>query len=210
MTAAHQLLDMHAFLLCVIALHHIFCADICARTVVRHTVRSSTACCIRALLHSLLHTWVQVQTYPGRQCLLWSATWPAAVHSLASDLQRNAVKIVIAGAGLKANHNITQRFAVIGDDSDKGAALEAILEQDFDGDRILVFCGTKKTCDKLTRRLRVAGWPALAIHGDKGQIEREWVLRVRCQRSAIPDLIRCQCGKSVHDATQVIHMVLFV
>ena len=32
-------------------------------------------------------------------------------------------------------------------------------------------------CDALTKELRVDGWPALTIHGDKAQEERDWVLQ---------------------------------
>jgi len=42
--------------------------------------------------------------------------------------------------------------------------------------RILIFCQTKKGCDALTRSLRLHGWPAKAIHGDKNQQERDGVL----------------------------------
>lgn len=46
----------------------------------------------------------------------------------------------------------------------------------MDGRRILIFCETKKGCDAVTRQLRMDGWPALSIHGDKSQHERDWVL----------------------------------
>ena len=39
-----------------------------------------------------------------------------------------------------------------------------------------MFTGTKRMADQLTRSLRQEGWPALAIHGDKSQNERDWVL----------------------------------
>merc|ERR1711881_388525 len=41
----------------------------------------------------------------------------------------------------------------------------------------IIFSSTKKNCDSLTRDLRMQGFPALAIHGDKKQEERDWVLR---------------------------------
>lgn len=44
--------------------------------------------------------------------------------------------------------------------------------------RILIFCGTKRNVDDVTRHLREMGFGALAIHGDKEQNEREWVLEV--------------------------------
>ena len=46
----------------------------------------------------------------------------------------------------------------------------------MDGSRVLVFCASKRRCDEITRELRLDGWPALAIHGDKSQEERDWVL----------------------------------
>ena len=42
--------------------------------------------------------------------------------------------------------------------------------------KTLIFCSTKRTADDITRYLRQDGWPALAIHGDKAQQERDWVL----------------------------------
>ena len=123
------------------------------------------------------------QIRPDRQCLLWSATWPDAVDALARELLHNPAKVVIAGAGLKASRNITQSVVVLDDDAKKFTALGALLERHFDGGRLLVFCGTKKGCDALTRQLRLDGWPAMAIHGDKCQTERDWVLRVRSPHS---------------------------
>lgn len=42
--------------------------------------------------------------------------------------------------------------------------------------QVLIFCETKRGCDDITRQLRQDGWPALALHGDKSQKERDWVL----------------------------------
>ena len=42
--------------------------------------------------------------------------------------------------------------------------------------KILVFTETKRKCDELTRLMRKDGWPAMCIHGDKQQSERDWVL----------------------------------
>ncbi|CDJ62108.1 MGC53795 protein, related [Eimeria necatrix] len=46
----------------------------------------------------------------------------------------------------------------------------------MDGSKILVFAETKRGADNLTRDLRMEGWPALSLHGDKKQEERTWVL----------------------------------
>jgi len=62
------------------------------------------------------------------------------------------------------------------EDNEKHRKLLEYLEKIMDGSRILIFTETKKNADMLTRALRNDGWPALAIHGDKTQQERDWVL----------------------------------
>ncbi|CAM9239068.1 unnamed protein product [Lampetra planeri] len=42
--------------------------------------------------------------------------------------------------------------------------------------KTIIFVETKRRCDELTRRMRRDGWPAMCIHGDKSQPERDWVL----------------------------------
>jgi len=42
--------------------------------------------------------------------------------------------------------------------------------------KTIVFAETKKKVDEITRSMRKAGWPAMCIHGDKSQGERDWVL----------------------------------
>jgi superfamily II DNA/RNA helicase len=42
--------------------------------------------------------------------------------------------------------------------------------------KTIIFVETKRKVDEITRRLRYSGWPAICIHGDKVQTEREWVL----------------------------------
>ena len=78
----------------------------------------------------------------------------------------------------QANHMITQEFEFVAE-GDKLGRLVRLLEREMDGSRLLVFCETKRGCDAVTRQLRQNGWPALSIHGDKSQEERDWVLSVR-------------------------------
>ncbi|KAL2936260.1 DEAD-box ATP-dependent RNA helicase 30 [Bienertia sinuspersici] len=115
------------------------------------------------------------QIRPDRQTLYWSATWPREVETLARQFLRNAYKVVIGSQDLKANHSICQVIEVM-TDMEKYNRLIRLLKEVMDGSRILIFVETKKGCDQVTRQLRMDGWPALAIHGDKDQSERDWVL----------------------------------
>ncbi|GFP90763.1 dead-box ATP-dependent RNA helicase 30 [Phtheirospermum japonicum] len=116
-----------------------------------------------------------MQIRPDRQTLYWSATWPREVETLARQFLRNPYKVTIGSPGLKANHSIRQIVEVM-TDLDKYTRLIRLLKEMMDGSKILIFVETKKGCDQVTRQLRVNGWPALSIHGDKSQDERDWVL----------------------------------
>jgi ATP-dependent RNA helicase DDX5/DBP2 len=117
------------------------------------------------------------QIRPDRQTLMWTATWPKEVRSLAETFLGSYTTVQIANSGdhLVANKKITQIVDVC-QEFDKKPKLLKILEQIMDGSKILIFCETKRKTDELTRTLRGEGWPGLAIHGDKSQQERDWVM----------------------------------
>lgn len=115
------------------------------------------------------------QIRPDRQTLMWSATWPREVQSLAKEFLKDPVQINIGSLQLAANHNVTQVVEVC-QESDKRHKLLKLLETLMDGSKIIIFTETKRGADQLTKQLRMDGWPALAIHGDKSQSERDWVL----------------------------------
>ncbi|XP_076946181.1 DEAD-box ATP-dependent RNA helicase 20-like isoform X2 [Bidens hawaiensis] len=115
------------------------------------------------------------QIRPNRQTLYWSATWPKEVESLARQFLCNPYKVIIGSPALKANQSINQIIEVV-TDVEKYTRLVKLLKEMMDGNRILIFVETKKGCDQVTRQLRMDGWPALSIHGDKSQDERDWVL----------------------------------
>lgn len=43
--------------------------------------------------------------------------------------------------------------------------------------KIIIFVETKKKVETITRLIRRYGWPAVCMHGDKSQQERDYVLR---------------------------------
>jgi superfamily II DNA/RNA helicase len=118
------------------------------------------------------------QIRPDRQVLMWSATWPKDVRRLAEDfLQGEYGHINIGSSELHANHNILQIVDVC-DDYQKEQKLARLLEEIGcePHSKILIFVETKRKCDELTRLMRRDGYPAMCIHGDKQQKERDWVL----------------------------------
>ncbi|XP_057699224.1 probable ATP-dependent RNA helicase DDX5 [Corythoichthys intestinalis] len=117
------------------------------------------------------------QIRPDRQTLMWSATWPKEVRQLAEDFLKDYVQINIGALQLSANHNILQIVDVC-NDMEKEDKLLRLLEEIMSEkeNKTIIFVETKRRCDEITRRMRRDGWPAMGIHGDKSQQERDWVL----------------------------------
>ncbi|KAG7326807.1 hypothetical protein KOW79_010208 [Hemibagrus wyckioides] len=117
------------------------------------------------------------QIRPDRQTLMWSATWPKEVRQLAEDFLHDYIQINIGALELSANHNILQIVDVCME-NEKDNKLIQLMEEIMaeKENKTIIFVETKKRCDELTRRMRRDGWPAMCIHGDKSQPERDWVL----------------------------------
>ncbi|XP_028842599.1 probable ATP-dependent RNA helicase DDX17 [Denticeps clupeoides] len=117
------------------------------------------------------------QIRPDRQTLMWSATWPKEVRQLAEDFLRDYVQINVGALELSANHNILQIVDVCSENEKENKLLQLMEEIMAEKEnKTIIFVETKKRCDDLTRRMRRDGWPAMCIHGDKSQPERDWVL----------------------------------
>ncbi|KAL9904629.1 uncharacterized protein ACN427_004520 [Glossina fuscipes fuscipes] len=117
------------------------------------------------------------QIRPDRQVLMWSATWPKEVRNLAEEFLDNYIQINIGSLTLSANHNILQIVDVC-EEAEKTNKLNKLLgeissEKDT---KTIIFVETKKRVDEITRSISRQGWRACAIHGDKSQQERDYVL----------------------------------
>ncbi|POY75510.1 hypothetical protein BMF94_1412 [Rhodotorula taiwanensis] len=116
------------------------------------------------------------QIRPDRQTLMFSATWPKEVQKLAHTFLKDFIQVTIGSLELSANLNITQIVEVCSDFEKRGKLIKHLEKISSENAKVLIFIGTKRVADDLTKFLRQDGWPALAIHGDKQQQERDWVL----------------------------------
>ncbi|GAB2225997.1 hypothetical protein Droror1_Dr00021779 [Drosera rotundifolia] len=120
-----------------------------------------------------------------RQTLMFTATWPKEVRKIAADLLVNPVQVNIGNVDeLVANKSITQIVEVL-PPMDKQRRLDQLLRSQEPGSKVIVFCATKKMCDMLARSL-ARPFGAAAIHGDKSQGDRDYVLnQFRSGRSPV-------------------------
>lgn len=118
-----------------------------------------------------------------RQTLMFTATWPPSVRSLASTFMQSPVKITIGdnhSGELRANVRIKQLVEVV-DPRGKEQRLLQLLKQYQSGknkeDRILVFCLYKKEATRIEGFIRSKGFRVGGIHGDLSQDKRSAALQ---------------------------------
>lgn len=121
------------------------------------------------------------QIRPDRQTIMFSATWPKEIQALASKFQRDFIRIHVGSTELVGNPDVTQKF-VLTQEYGKFDELKKVMAA-HKGKRVLVFCKTKRTADQLEFQLKGLGYDTMAIHGDKEQRQREFILE-RFRRDA--------------------------
>jgi len=118
------------------------------------------------------------QIRPDRQTLMWSATWPKEVRKMAEDFLQKYIHLTVGSMELAANHSILQIVDVCTEYEKEEKLMKLLNEMSQDKtQKTIIFCQTKRKVDTITRTMRRSGWPAMCIHGDKSQEERDWVLK---------------------------------
>lgn len=109
----------------------------------------------------------------NRQTLLFSATMPPRIRTLADKILRNPQTVNIAIS--KPAEGILQQAFVV-HETQKIELLKHIVKTD-NHKSILIFASTKENVKKLDQTLHRIGIKAKAIHSDLEQAERENILR---------------------------------
>jgi ATP-dependent RNA helicase DDX5/DBP2 len=79
------------------------------------------------------------------------------------------IQVNIASMELTANPNIQQIVEVCSDSEKRAKLIKHLDRVGAENAKVLIFVGTKRVADDITKYLRQDGWLALAIHGDKEQ-----------------------------------------
>lgn len=108
-----------------------------------------------------------------RQTLLFSATMPPKIRSLAQRILQQPVEVNIALS--KPPEKIVQEAFVIFEEQKMPLIKQLLKSKQFKS--IIIFCSKKQQVKILTRELKRAGIQAEEIHSDLEQLQREEVLR---------------------------------
>ena len=110
-----------------------------------------------------------------RQTVLFSATLPARINSIAKRYQRDPIRIKIARNDPKATTATVRQQAYVVQRAHKPAALGRVLDVESPGAAI-VFCRTRGEVDELTVTMNGRGYRAEALHGGLDQQARDKVM----------------------------------
>jgi superfamily II DNA/RNA helicase len=119
-----------------------------------------------------------------RQTLMFSATWPQNVQSIANEFLRDYIHVTVSqnsvNQSLTVNKNIEQ-IVKICDEEEKEIKLIECLNKyvpTVSGyTKTIIFVRKKRTADKLAKLLRKEYLYSRALHSNKSQPERDFIIR---------------------------------
>lgn len=111
-----------------------------------------------------------------RQAMLFSATMPDPIITLARTFMTQPTHIRAEAPHSSATHDSTEQFAYRAHALDKVEMVARILQAEGRG-ATMIFTRTKRTAQKVADELAERGFKVGAVHGDLGQAAREKALK---------------------------------
>jgi len=140
-----------------------------------------------------------------RQTLLFSATMPQKIQSLADSLLHEPIDVRIAPEA-PAAENVDQQIYLV-----EGASKTKLLEHVLEGEdisRVLIFTRTKRRADRLLQDLQWSNIKADVIHADRPQHARERALE-NFRSGKTPILIASDIAARGLDVDEISHVINF-
>ncbi|XP_076821109.1 putative ATP-dependent RNA helicase DDX4 isoform X1 [Clavelina lepadiformis] len=141
-----------------------------------------------------------------RHTLMFSATFPDEIQTLAHDFLREDFLFLTVGRVGGACSDITQTIIQVDQCDKRSKLLELVANVNKTRSRTLVFVETRRSADFLACSLSQDSCPATSIHGDRLQREREEALR-DFKAGTHPILIATSVAARGLDIPKVEHVV---
>ena len=145
------------------------------------------------------------QTPRDRQTMFCSATLQGAVGSVAKAYTKNARRHVHAPKA-ETKADIEHRFMHVTHDGKLSALVEEL--RDTERGRTLVFVRTKRGADRLVKKLNAQRLPAVAMHGNKSQGQRQRAL-ASFERGDVDTLVATDVASRGIDVENITHVINF-
>ena len=140
-----------------------------------------------------------------RQTMLFSATMPAAIVSLARRHLRHPVNIRAESPGEEMTVPATAQFVYQAHDLDKPEVVARILQAE-NRNRVMIFSRTKRSTQRVADDMIDRGFAVAAIHGDLNQAAREKALK-RFREGRVDVLVATDVAARGIDVEGVSHVI---
>jgi len=140
-----------------------------------------------------------------RQSMLFSATMPDPIITLARTFMNQPTHIRAEAPHSSAVHDLTKQFVYRAHALDKVELVSRILQARGRG-ATMVFTRTKRTAQKVADELAERGFAVGAVHGDLGQIAREKALKA-FRSGGIDVLVATDVAARGIDVDDVTHVI---
>ncbi len=107
-----------------------------------------------------------------RQTLLFSATFPSKIASIADRLMIRPIMIHVKGNN---DADIEQKYYRVKSNEDRLLGIQ-LLMLEYRPERVLIFCNTKSDVNTVSHAIMDYGFNVLALHGDLDQKDRDQTL----------------------------------
>ncbi|SPF67268.1 RNA helicase [Propionibacterium ruminifibrarum] len=141
----------------------------------------------------------------NRQTLMFSATMPAVIMSLARSRLNQPVHIRAESQNAQMTVPQTTQFVYQAHDLDKPEIIAKVLQADG-MHKMMVFTRTKRAAQRLCDDLRDRGFDAAGLHGDLNQAQREKTMK-RFRENKITVLVCTDVAARGIDVDDVTHVV---
>src|SRR5680860_181557 len=148
---------------------------------------------------------IVAKTPKGRQTLFFSATLQGEAGRQAKAYTRDARRHVHTPAP-ERRATVTHRFVHLEHDAKVGALVSEL--GDSERGRTLVFVRTKRGADRLVKRLSASSVPAVAMHGNKSQPQRQKALS-RFESGDVDTLVATDVAARGIDVAGITHVINF-
>ncbi|WKG05258.1 DEAD/DEAH box helicase [Mycolicibacterium sp. HK-90] len=144
-------------------------------------------------------------TPDDRQSMLFSATMPDPIITLARTFMNQPTHIRAEAPHSAATHDTTEQFAYRAHALDKSELVSRILQAEGRG-ATMIFTRTKRTAQKVSDELAERGFKVDAVHGDLGQGAREKALK-SFRTGAVDVLVATDVAARGIDIDDVTHVI---
>jgi len=145
------------------------------------------------------------KTPETRQTMLFSATMPSAIVTLARRHLRHPMNIRAESSYENATVPATAQFIYLAHDLDKPEMIGRILQAE-DAGKIIVFTRTKRQAQRIADDLEERGFKTSALHGDMAQVAREKAL-TRFREDKLQVLVATDVAARGIDVAGVTHVI---